>query len=147
MSSTIPRFVGVRRYVHTGGKKKDTGGIGFDPYARAKSKRRGTFETDCLFRECLMHNHNHLYNLARFDTPSYYFEEEPRPRPKDEDKPKPKPKPKPPPVKEKPKPKPVKEKPKPEPVAERIEIPPTPRKKKKKAKDSDSEGGAPTRKK
>ena len=86
-----------------------------NPFDKKKPKKKGVFETDCIFKECIINNHNHMYNIARHDVPYYYFEEEVIPKKKVE-KPKPKPKPKPPPP-EKEKVKAVKEKPKPEPVA------------------------------
>ena len=75
MSSTIPRFVGVRRYMRTGGVPKNNQMEFASQGRKALSKKRTPFETDCIFRECITHNNNHIYNLSRYDFPAYYFEE------------------------------------------------------------------------
>ena len=97
MSSTIPRFVAVRRV-------RSRGSIGQAPreVVAPQNKMRiksaascglAPFGTSCVFRDCIFHNHNHLYNLARYDIPTYKIEEEaihvpeampeaPKPKPK-----------------------------------------------------------------
>ena len=69
MSSTIPRLVNIyhqRKLATIDPKLVDKVEVNSDGETHI-SKKIHHFATNCKFRSTVFHNHNHFYNIARYD--------------------------------------------------------------------------------